>query len=56
MPLKASSVGDPAIYLGAKLCWTRLENSVWARSLSPSKNVAQAVKTCEKHLIKKSNN
>ena len=56
MPLKPSSVGDPDMYLGTKLYWTRLENGVWARGLSPSKYVAQAVKNCEKHLIEKLNN
>ena len=30
MPLKPSSVGNPAIYLGAKLRRTRLENGIWA--------------------------
>jgi hypothetical protein len=36
MPLKPSSVGDPDIYLGAKLKQTPLPNSVWAWGLSPS--------------------
>jgi len=44
MPLKLSSVGDPDIYLGAKLKQTSLPNGVWAWGLSPSKYVAQAVK------------
>jgi hypothetical protein len=30
MPLKQSLVGDPDIYLGAKLKMTRLENGIWA--------------------------
>ncbi len=30
MPLKPSLVGDPDIYLGAKLKMTRLENGIWA--------------------------
>jgi hypothetical protein len=30
LPLKPSSVGDPDIYLGAKLKQTRLPNGVWA--------------------------
>jgi hypothetical protein len=44
MPLKPSSVGDPYIYLGAKLRRTRLPNGVWAWGLSPSKYVAQSSK------------
>ena len=50
MPLKPSSVGDPDIYLGAKLKMTQLDNGIWAWGLSPSKYVAQAVKNCAKHL------
>jgi hypothetical protein len=53
MLLKPSSVGDPDIYLGAKLCRTRLKNGICAWGLGPSKYVAQAVKNCEKHLLKK---
>jgi hypothetical protein len=30
MPPKPSSVGDPDMYLGAKLCQTRLKNGIWA--------------------------
>jgi hypothetical protein len=50
MPLKPSSVGDPDVYLGAKLRQTCLPNGVWAWGLSPSKYVAQAVKNCQTHL------
>jgi hypothetical protein len=50
MPLKSSLVGDPDIYLGAKLKMTQLENGIWAWGLSPPKYVAQAVKNCAKHL------
>jgi hypothetical protein len=56
MPLKPSLVGDPDIYLGAKLKMTRLDNGIWAWGLSPSKYVAQAVKNCAKHLTDKLNN
>jgi hypothetical protein len=56
MPLKPSLVGDPDIYLDAKLKLTRLENGIWAWGLSPSKYVAQAVKNCAKHLTNKLNN
>jgi hypothetical protein len=56
MPLKPSLVGDPDIYLGAKLKMTQLENGIWAWGLSPSKYVTQAVKNCAKHLTNKLNN
>ncbi len=56
MPLKPSSVGDPDIYLGAKLKMTQLDNGIWAWGLSPSKYVTQAVKNCAKHLTYKLNN
>jgi hypothetical protein len=45
-PLKPSSVGDPDIYLGAKLKQTQLPNGVMAWGLGPSKYVVQAVKNC----------
>ena len=50
LPLKPTSVGDPDIYLGAKMRYTQLTNGVWAWSLSPSKYVAQAVANCVAHL------
>jgi hypothetical protein len=53
LPLKPSSVGDPDIYLGAKLKQTRLPNGVWAWGLSPSKYVAQAARNCQTHLTEK---
>ena len=55
LPLKPTLVGDPDIYLGAKLRQTCLANNVLARSLSPSKYVAQAVKNCKKHFAEKLN-
>ena len=55
LPLKPTSVGDPNIYLGAKLRQTCFANNVLAWSLSPLKYVAQAVKNCEKHLAEKLN-
>ncbi len=51
--LKPSSVGDPDIYLGAKLKETLLPNGIWAWGLSPSKHIAQAIKNCETHLTEK---
>jgi len=53
LPLKPSSVGDPDIYLGAKLKQTKLPYGVWAWGLSPSKYVAQAVKNCQMHFTDK---
>jgi hypothetical protein len=53
LPLKPSSVGDPDIYLGAKLAKTRLTNGVLAWALSPSRYVNQAVKNCSSHLSEK---
>jgi hypothetical protein len=55
LPLKPNSVGDPDIYLGAKLKQTRLPNGVWAWGLSPSKYVAQAAKNCQTYLTEKLN-
>jgi hypothetical protein len=55
LPLKPSSVGDPDIYLGAKLKQTQLPNGVIAWGLSPSKYVFQAVKNCQLHLTEKLN-
>ena len=48
--LKPSSIGDPDIYLGAKLKYTRAENGVWCWTLSPSKYVQEARKNCETFL------
>jgi hypothetical protein len=56
MLVKPLLIGDPYIYLGAKLKLTQLDNGIWARGLSPSKYVAQAVKNCAKHLTDKLNN
>ena len=50
LPLKPSSVGDPDIYLGARLAKTKLANGVWEWGLSPSRYVHQAVKNCASHL------
>ncbi len=53
LPLKPSSVGNPDIYLGAKLKETWLPNGVMAWGLSPSKYLIQAVKNCRLHLTEK---
>jgi hypothetical protein len=50
LPLKPTSVGDPDIYLGAKVRLDQLTNGVFAWGLSPSKYVQQAVLNCKKHL------
>ena len=48
--MKPGSIGDPDIYLGAKLCKMTLENGVQAWALSPSKYVQEAVRNVEKYL------
>jgi hypothetical protein len=55
LPLKPSSMGNPDIYLGAKLKPTQLPNGVMVWGLSPSKYVIQAVKNCQVHLTDKLN-
>jgi hypothetical protein len=55
LSLKPSSVGNPDIYLGAKLNQTHLPNGVMAWELSPSKYVVWAVKNCHLHLTEKLN-
>ncbi len=49
-------MGDPDIYLGAKLKETQLPNGIYAWGMSPSKYVNQAVKNCQTHLTAKLNN
>ncbi len=49
-PLKPDSVGEPDIYLGAKLKLMQLENGVWAWGLSPSKYVQEALRNCKKYI------
>jgi len=51
MLLKPDLVGDPDIYLGAKLKQVQLQNDVWCWTLSPSKYVQEAVRNCTTHLI-----
>ena len=50
--MKAGSIGDPDIYLGAKLRMTTLPNSVKAWSLSSSKYVQEAVRNTAEYLAK----
>ena len=48
--LKPDSVGEPDIYLGAKLKLMQLENGVWVWGLSLSKYVQEAVHNCKKYV------
>jgi hypothetical protein len=43
--MKKGSIGDPDVYLGAKLQEMQLPNGVYAWSLSASKDVQEAVRT-----------
>ena len=47
MKLKEGSVGDPDLYLGAKLRKVEMPNGVWCYGISPSKYVQEAVRNCE---------
>ncbi len=53
--LKPSSVGDPSMYLGAKLKLMQMSNGVCAWGMSPVKYIKEAVSNCEKHLNPKTN-
>ena len=48
--MKDGSVGDPDIYLGAKVKQMELPNGVKAWALSSSKYIQEAVQNCEKYL------
>ncbi len=52
LPLKPSSVGDPDIYLGAKLKQTRLPNGVMVWGLSPSKYIVWQLKIANNSCLK----
>ena len=49
-PMKQGSIGDPDLYLGAKIRKVKLENGVEAWAMSSSKYVQEAVKNVEKHI------
>ena len=51
-PMKPGSIGDPDIYLGAKLRQVKLSNGVNAWSFSPTKYVQEAVGNVEKFIDK----
>ena len=46
--MKAGSIGDPDIYLGAKVKPMKMNNGVAAFAISPSKYVNESVNNCEK--------
>jgi len=48
--IKPGSLGDPVIYLGAKLKKMRLPNGVMACTLSPARYVHQSVKNVEEYI------
>ena len=50
--MKKGSIGDPDIYLGAKLCKVQLDKSMFAWGMSPAKYVQEAVINVEEHLTK----
>ena len=50
MKLKESSVGDPDMYLGAKLKTVQMDHDVWCWYISPSKYVQEAVRNFQNHL------
>ena len=52
-PMKKGSIGDPDIYLGAKLRLHQLNNRVQAWTMSPSKYIQDAVKNVEARLASK---
>ena len=49
-PMKKGSIGDPDIYLGAKLRRVKLDNGVHAWGMSSSKYVQEAVRNAETYL------
>lgn len=51
--MKPGSIGDPKVYLGAKLKPIKLENGVVAWAMSPSKYIQEAVANVQKHLKEK---
>ena len=52
-PLKKNSIGEPRIYLGAKLSQVDLPNGVSAWALSTSQYIQEAAKNVEAHLNRK---
>ena len=54
--MQPGSIGDPNVYLGAKLRQVRFQDGVTAWAMSPSKYVQEACQTVEDHLKKKGMN
>lgn len=52
-PMKEGSVGDPELYLGAKLRQTKMPNGVVCWMQSPAQYIKEAVKNVETHLDEK---
>ena len=50
--MKKGSIGNPDVYLGAKLRRTQLDNGVNAWGLSPSKYIQESVRNTELYLAK----
>ncbi len=48
--LKPPSVGNPSMYLGAKLKLMQMSNGVYVWGMSQSNYIKEAVSNCEKHL------
>ena len=48
--LKPDSVGDPNMYIGAKMKYHKTPNRRWYCKMSPSKYVCEACKNCKDHL------
>ena len=48
--LKPDSVGDPNMYLGAKINYHNTPNGMWSCTISPSKYVRESCKNCKDHL------
>ena len=49
-PLKPDSVGEPKMYLGAKIKYHKTPNGMWSWTMSPSNYVRGACKNCKDHL------
>ena len=52
--MKAGSIGDLDIFLGAKVKPMKMNNGVTAWAISPSKYVNEAINTCKKWIQEKS--
>ena len=48
--LKPDSVGDPNMYLRAKIKYHKTPNGVWSWTMIPSKYVCEVCKNCKDHL------